>query len=194
MGGNFSLTAGDLSRLLTVVGGPAVEGACNAMLTVGGSLARPQFSINLTASHLAVERYTVGDLTIDADMHPDGRLNLTALSVQNQGSRITASSPILGVLNGRMQLVGPLQSAKADLVLHGSGLRTDTAAIGDIDVRMRWEADTLFLDRLDLKTVSREDANSFSGAANSAPPGSTRSGAASSPRAAISSRARGTQS
>ncbi len=93
----LSLAAADLSRVLAVVGIPSVNGACNAALTVDGNLNRPQFSLNLASNNLTVGTFTVGDLTIDADMDPDGLLNLHTLTLQNRGSRVWG--------NGRLRLL-----------------------------------------------------------------------------------------
>lgn len=86
--GTVSLTAADLSRALPIAGLASVKGACNAVMTVDGSLNQPQFSINLASTDLKVETVTIGDLTIDAVMDHDGRLNLTTLNLQNRDSHL----------------------------------------------------------------------------------------------------------
>jgi autotransporter translocation and assembly factor TamB len=88
LAGKLSLRADDLSRALAVVGIPSVNGACEASLTVDGKLNRPQFSMDLSSTNLKVDAYTLGDLIVQANMDHDGRLNLTALNLQNRGSRI----------------------------------------------------------------------------------------------------------
>ncbi|MBC2742643.1 MAG: translocation/assembly module TamB domain-containing protein [Desulfosarcina sp.] len=185
LSGNLSLTADDLSRALAVVGMPSVNGTCNAALTVDGSLNQPQFSVDLASKNLHVDTYTLGDLTIDADMDHDGLLNLHALTLQNQESRIqgngrlrlladgggidpgfvnalnltlekvsaanfTEAPPIDGILDGRLQLGGPLASLTGELSLNASALNADVATIGNIDARMRLDAGTVFVDRLHL--------------------------------------------
>ena len=97
LAGKLALTADDLSRVLAVVGIPSVNGACTAALTVDGSLNRPQFSVDLASKNLKVDTYTLGDLTVEATMNHDGQLNLTALNLQNRGSRIQG--------NGRLRLL-----------------------------------------------------------------------------------------
>ena len=88
LAGKLLLTADDLSRALAVVGMPSVNGACMAALTVGGSLNRPQFSVDLASKNLKLDTYTLGDLIVEANLDHDGRLHLTALNLENQGSRV----------------------------------------------------------------------------------------------------------
>jgi translocation and assembly module TamB len=97
LAGNLSLTANNLSQVLAVAGIPSAHGACSVALTVGGSLSQPQFSLNLTSNNLKVDTYTLGDVIVEANMDHVGRLNLTTLSLKNQGSRIEG--------NGRLRLL-----------------------------------------------------------------------------------------
>ena len=94
---DLALIAPDLSRALAVAGVASVSGACNTSLHMNGSLDQPQFSLNLSAKGLGVETYTLGDLTLDANMDQDGLLNLTTLTLQNGTSRIDG--------NGRLRLL-----------------------------------------------------------------------------------------
>ena len=57
----FSLQAKELSRVMAVAGIPSVNGACTAELTVGGSLAQPQFALDLASKNLKTETYSLGD-------------------------------------------------------------------------------------------------------------------------------------
>jgi autotransporter translocation and assembly factor TamB len=88
LAGNLSLAAEDLSRALAVAGMPSVYGACTAELTVGGSLNRPQFSVDLASKNLQVDTYTLGDLNVEANLDHDGRLNLASLILKNRASQI----------------------------------------------------------------------------------------------------------
>ena len=97
LAGRLALTADDLSRALAVVGIPSVYGTCTATLTVDGNLNRPQFSVDLASKNLKVDTYTLGDLTVEANLDHDGQLNLTTLDLQNRGSRIQG--------NGRLRLL-----------------------------------------------------------------------------------------
>ncbi len=86
--GNLILTAEDLSHALAAAGITFVDGACDAAITVTGSLIQPQFSTKLIAKNLEMDAYTIGNLSIEADLDHDGRLHLTDLMLQNRGSRI----------------------------------------------------------------------------------------------------------
>ena len=97
LAGNLTLTSEDLSQALAVAGITLVDGACNAALTVDGSLRQPQFSANLLAKNLKIDAYTLGNVSIEAEMDPDGQLHLSNLILQNQGSRIRG--------NGRLRLL-----------------------------------------------------------------------------------------
>ncbi len=97
LAGKLALAADDLSRAFAVMGMASVRGACNAAITVDGHLDRPQFSLDLTSKNLGIDAYSLGDLTIDAGMGPDGLVNLSTLSLQNQDSRIRG--------NGRLRLL-----------------------------------------------------------------------------------------
>ncbi len=95
----FSLKADELSRVLAVAGIPSVNGACTAELTVGGSLAQPQFALELASKNLEIEAYSLGDVTVTATMDSEGLLNLSTLDLQNQGSLIKG--------NGSIQILDP---------------------------------------------------------------------------------------
>lgn len=97
LAGNLALTSEDLSQALAVAGLTLVDGACNAALTVGGSLSQPQFSANLLANNLKIDVYTLGNVSIEAEMDPDGQLHLTHLALQNKDSQIRG--------NGRLRLL-----------------------------------------------------------------------------------------
>ncbi|MFO7714975.1 translocation/assembly module TamB domain-containing protein [Desulfosarcina sp.] len=88
LSGKLALTAKDLSRALAVVGIQRVTGACSAQLSVGGSLNQPQFTLSAASRNLKVDRYTLGNLTIDAHMDPDGLLTLNTLHLENKDSRM----------------------------------------------------------------------------------------------------------
>lgn len=88
LAGNLAVTAVDLAHTLAVVGLPFVEGACNAALSMGGSLRQPQFSADVAAKNLKIDAYTLGNVSIKAAMDSQGRLQLTDLALQNQDSRI----------------------------------------------------------------------------------------------------------
>ena len=100
LAGKLSLTADDLSRALAVVGIPSVYGACTAALTVGGSLNRPQFSVDLASKKLKIDTYTLGNVSIVADMDADGLLNVTDLSLKNQDSQIEGNGRLRLLANG----------------------------------------------------------------------------------------------
>ena len=96
LSGDFTLAAPDLSRALAVAGVTSVSGACNGTLQADGSLDQPKLSLNLSASNLGVETYTLGNLTVNANMDPDGLLTLSTLTLQNANSLIQG--------NGRLRL------------------------------------------------------------------------------------------
>ncbi|MBC2710857.1 MAG: hypothetical protein HGJ94_07635 [Desulfosarcina sp.] len=156
LSGNLSLTADDLSRALAVVGMPSVNGTCNAALTVDGSLNQPQFSLNLHALTLQNQESRIqgnGRLRLLADgggIDPGfvNALNLTLEKVS--AANFTEAPPIDGILDGRLQLGGPLASLTGELSLNASALNADVATIGNIDARMRLDAGTVFVDRLHL--------------------------------------------
>ncbi|MGD8701780.1 MAG: AsmA family protein, partial [Desulfosarcina sp.] len=100
LAGNLSLTADDLSRVSAVVGIAPVNGACRAVMTVNGSLNRPQFWLDLESKRLSVEAYTLGSVSIVADMDADGLLNVTDLSLTNQNSRIEATGRLRLLADG----------------------------------------------------------------------------------------------
>lgn len=100
LAGNLAISAEDLSRALAVMGIPSVEGACDALLTAAGSLTRPQLSVNLQTRDLKIKSYAVGNLTVDAAMDADGRLNLTGLSLHNNGSRIQGNGRLRWLPDG----------------------------------------------------------------------------------------------
>ncbi|MGA6924729.1 MAG: hypothetical protein WBY88_03545, partial [Desulfosarcina sp.] len=102
LAGNLRMTADDLSRALAVVGLGTVSGAVDATLTADGSLNQPQFSLGLTAKNLNVDAYSLGNLTVDAAMDPEGRLQLTTLRLTNQASRIQGSGRIRLLPGGRI--------------------------------------------------------------------------------------------
>jgi autotransporter translocation and assembly factor TamB len=84
----LSLDAEDLSPPLAVLGLPSVKGSCRADLEATGSLTRPQFAATLEATGLSVNGYRLGDVALDADMDPSGRLNLATVSLKNGESAI----------------------------------------------------------------------------------------------------------
>ena len=88
LAGSLSASAQDLSRILALVGVSSLQGACTAALSVDGSLNQPQFSLNVTASDLAFDAYSLGNLSLDAVMDHSGRIDLNDVNLQNQGSRI----------------------------------------------------------------------------------------------------------
>jgi translocation and assembly module TamB len=94
IGGSLALHAPDLSRALAVVGVPSVSGACDASLIVDGSLDRPQFSLDLAADDIGMADYTLGDLTLKADMNEDGRLGIARLVLQNRASHIEGTGRV----------------------------------------------------------------------------------------------------
>jgi autotransporter translocation and assembly factor TamB len=100
LAGKLALTADDLSRALAVVGMPSVRGAGQADLMVDGSLNRPQFSLFAVSKNLQVDTYTLGDLTVDAAMDHDGRLNLKSLNLHNRNSRIRGSGRLRLLADG----------------------------------------------------------------------------------------------
>ena len=207
LAGKLSLTADDLSRALAVVGIPSVNGACTAALTVDGNLNRPQFSVDLASKNLKVDAYTIGDLIVEANMDHDGRLNLTALNLQNRGSRIQGngrlrllpdsggidpefvnaldltlanlsaadfmeSPPINGTIDGRLQMNGPLGSLTGALSLNGRALGTDVVRVGEVDARLRLNAGTVFVDRLQLR--NRDSTVNAAGSIQLLVPGTLR--------------------
>lgn len=90
----LSLRADDLSKVLAVAGIPSVNGACTAELAVDGSLKQPQFSLDLVSKNLKIETYSLGDLIVQANMDPEGRLNLNSFDLQNRGSRIEGKAQL----------------------------------------------------------------------------------------------------
>jgi autotransporter translocation and assembly factor TamB len=102
LAGNLKLTSADLSRALAVVGMPFIEGACRAVIAVDGSLSQPQFDLDLAASALKIDDYTIGSLAIQADMNPDGLLQLTRLDLQNRDSRLGGSGRLRLLPGGRV--------------------------------------------------------------------------------------------
>jgi autotransporter translocation and assembly factor TamB len=121
LAGKVQLTSADLSRALAVVGMPFIEGACNAVVSVGGSLSQPQFDLDLTADDLNVDAYTLGTVAIQADMNPDGLLRLTRLDVHSKDSRIGGSGRLRLLPGGR---VDPDYGHALELVL-------EQVAVGD---------------------------------------------------------------
>ncbi len=207
LAGKLSLTADDLSRALAVVGIPSVNGACKAALTVDGKLNRPQFSVDLSSTNLKVDAYTLGDLIVQANMDHDGRLNLTALNLQNRGSRIQGdgrlrllpdsggidpefvnalnltlaslsaadfmeSPPIKGTLDGQLRVGGSLGSLTGALSLNGTALDTDVVRVGEVDARLRLNAGTVFVDRLQLR--NRDSTVNAAGSIRLLTPGTLR--------------------
>ena len=102
LAGNLKLTSADLSRALAVVGMPFIEGACRAVIAVDGSLSQPQFDLDLAASALKIDDYTLGSVAIQADMNPDGILKLTRLDLQNRDSRLGGSGRLRLLPGGRV--------------------------------------------------------------------------------------------
>ncbi len=93
---NLVLDAPNLSRALTVAGIPSASGSCHATLHADGRLEQPQLSLSLSARDLGLEPYTLGDITVDANLSPDGILNLSTLTIQNGNATIQG--------NGRLRL------------------------------------------------------------------------------------------
>ena len=94
------LMAGDLSQALAVVGVPSVSGTCTAALSVDGSLRQPKFSADLASKNLKYDSYSLGDLSVKASMNHDGLLKLTALNLQNKGSRLEGNGHLRLLPNG----------------------------------------------------------------------------------------------
>lgn len=88
---DLKVAARDLSPVLAVAGMPSIQGALDATMSIDGSLNQPQFSLNLISTGLQSDAYVIGDLTVDANLTPDGLLNLHTLDLHNRGSRISGS-------------------------------------------------------------------------------------------------------
>jgi autotransporter translocation and assembly factor TamB len=86
--GNLVATAVDLANPLAAVGIPFVKGSCRAALSVNGNLRQPQFSADIVARNLKIDTYSLGNVSLQAAMDSDGRLEVSELVLQNRESRI----------------------------------------------------------------------------------------------------------
>lgn len=186
LAGNMTLTSQDLSHALAVAGITFVEGACNATITAEGNWRRPQLSANVVTKNLKIEAYTLGNISIEADLNHDGQLHLSHLALQNQDSRIHGNGRLRllpdgggidpafnntldltiengsaadflqaptfdGIIHGRLNLDGPLESLRADLSLNGTAIKADAATIGDVETRIHLKDGTVVVDRFHLQ-------------------------------------------
>lgn len=88
---DLKVDATNLEPVLALAGVEAARGSVDATVHAQGALDRPRLALNLSAADLTAGAYALGDLKLEADMDPEGRLNLSALTFQNCESRIQGS-------------------------------------------------------------------------------------------------------
>jgi translocation and assembly module TamB len=88
MSAHLSAAIDNLSRITAVAGGPSVGGTCDLTVDLDGALPRPQGRLSLAATDLSAGPAVIGNLTVQADLAEDGRLDLTAIDIQNRDARI----------------------------------------------------------------------------------------------------------
>ena len=98
--GRLSLAANDLAPGLAVAGLPAVTGSGRATIDIGGTLAHPQLSADLTTRDLSTGSFTIGSLTAAARMASDGDIDVETLTLQNGASHISGNARLRLLANG----------------------------------------------------------------------------------------------
>ncbi len=85
---DLEVNATDLKPVLTLAGLDSAGGTLDANLHARGSLDSPELALDLTAADVSAAGYTIGALTLDAGMDPEGLLTLSALTLKNKQSHI----------------------------------------------------------------------------------------------------------
>ncbi|WP_319523510.1 translocation/assembly module TamB domain-containing protein [Breoghania sp.] len=88
---DLKVDATDLAPVLALAGVEGARGSIDATVHAQGSLDRPQLALNLLAADLNTGACALGDLNLEADMDPEGHLNLTTLTLHNNQSHIQGS-------------------------------------------------------------------------------------------------------
>ncbi|WP_373501045.1 translocation/assembly module TamB domain-containing protein, partial [Desulfococcus sp.] len=85
--GELSLAVPDLSAALALAGISGVRGALSAEVSVAGTPARPTAKIDAGGKQLSLADLTLGDIRLEAGLNAAGTLEITDLTLANQGSR-----------------------------------------------------------------------------------------------------------
>ncbi len=92
--GDLNCQSDNLSKSLTPLGIRGTEGSLDLKARLSGTLERPEFTLKLKGSQLGFGEIRLGKLEADAAMGPSGILRILTLSLQNQGSELTAKGEV----------------------------------------------------------------------------------------------------
>ncbi len=92
--GDLIFQSGDLAKSLSPLGISDAAGNLDMHVKVSGTLERPECALKLKSSRLGFGQIRVGTLEADAEIAPSGILRITALSLKNQGSELTAKGEV----------------------------------------------------------------------------------------------------
>jgi len=92
--GELTCQSDDLSSSLSPLGIRGATGSFRAQADVSGTLKTPACSLKLKCSGLGFRDIRLGTVELDAELEPSGMLNLSTLSLNNQGSELTAKGRI----------------------------------------------------------------------------------------------------
>ncbi len=94
LSGRLSLKAPNLAPPLRAIGIPGVAGKLGISGSFGGSLYRPVFDLKIDGTRLKARRVTIGSVQLAAALDPEGDLNISRLTLKNQGSLVTAAGRV----------------------------------------------------------------------------------------------------
>jgi len=91
---NLAIEAPDLAETLSFLGIGNIHGSCSIKGSLSGLLKRPAFDFILQGRQLGYRHITLGNIGVNANLEKSGRLRVTMLSLENQGSLINATGSV----------------------------------------------------------------------------------------------------
>ena len=91
---SLAIEAPDLSETISALGIGTIYGSSSIKGTLSGSPRRPAFDFVLQGRQLRYRHVRLGNIRVNANMEQSGRLRVSMLSLENQGSLINATGSV----------------------------------------------------------------------------------------------------
>ncbi|MDM8553451.1 translocation/assembly module TamB domain-containing protein [Desulfococcaceae bacterium HSG7] len=89
-----ALDAADLAKNLAPLGLKQISGGVKLDADIGGTVAHPKFKVAVAGKAVSAYNFTIGDLTLDAELGQNGLLKIARLDILNQDSSLQSAGSV----------------------------------------------------------------------------------------------------